>query len=297
MIYSRMIGDVRVTNVIEYFGPTHDPAVVFPTLTPERLAQQAEALGPSQYLPSVNRFIVAIQIWVVQDGKNTIVIDTGVGNHKARPAARMNMLNTLFLEWLAAAGVSPDSVTHVLNTHLHSDHVGWNTRLVDGQWKPTFTNARYFMPKKDFDFFNGQYREGNKQASAGSFADSVLPVLDAGIVEFLGDEGRVADLLDIEPIAGHTPGQISFTLRSKDEQGIFCADVFHNPIQILLPDINTAFCMIPDLAIETRAKFLEKAAQRKALIMPCHFGFPHCGYINSTGPGAYSFQPEKRSST
>jgi glyoxylase-like metal-dependent hydrolase (beta-lactamase superfamily II) len=294
MMYSRTIGDVKVTNVIEYFGPTHDPAVVFPTLTSERLSQQAEALGSSQYVPLVNRFIIAIQIWIVQAGRDVIVIDTGVGNHKKRPAARMNMLNTLVLEWMAAAGVTPEAVTHVVNTHLHSDHVGWNTRLVDGEWKPTFPNARYYMPKKDFDFFDRQYRDGNRQASAGSFEDSVLPVVNAGMVELLGDEGRIADLLDIGPIPGHTPGQISLTLQSNGQEGIFCADVFHSPVQILLPDINTAFCMIPELAIETRARFVETAAKRGALIMPCHFGFPHCGYIRSGSDGNFTFEPERR---
>ncbi|MDE1993036.1 MAG: MBL fold metallo-hydrolase [Rhizobiaceae bacterium] len=295
MMHSRMIGDVKVTNVIEYFGPTHDPAVVFPSLSPERLSQQVEALGPSQYVPLVNRFVIAIQIWIVQAGKNVVVIDTGVGNHKKRPAARMNMLNTLVPEWIAAAGVSFDAVTHVVNTHLHSDHVGWNTRLIDGEWKPTFPNARYYMPKTDFDFFDAQYQGGNRQASAGSFEDSVLPILAAGMLDLVGDEGRIADLLDIAPVPGHTPGQISLSMRSKGEEGIFCADIFHSPIQILLPDINTAFCMIPELAIETRARFLETAADRQALIMPCHFGVPHCGYIRRAGEGRFAFQPEARS--
>jgi glyoxylase-like metal-dependent hydrolase (beta-lactamase superfamily II) len=294
MIYTRMIGDVKVTNVIEYFGPTHDPAVVFPSLSPERLSQQVEALGPLQYVPLVNRFIIAIQIWIVQTADKVVVIDTGVGNHKPRPAARMNMLNTLVPEWMAAVGATPEAVTHVINTHLHSDHVGWNTRSVDGTWKPTFPNARYYMPKKDFDFFDQQYRGGNRQASAGSFEDSVLPILAANMLELVGDEGRIADLLDISPIPGHTPGQISLTLQSEEQTGIFCADIFHSPVQILLPDINTAFCMIPELAIETRAKFLETAADRQALIMPCHFGFPHCGFIRRAERGKFGFEPEKR---
>jgi glyoxylase-like metal-dependent hydrolase (beta-lactamase superfamily II) len=295
-MHSRMIGDVRVTNIVEYFGPTHDPAIVFPSLAPDVLAAHAATLGPTQYMPSVNRFVVAIQIWIVHAGDEVIVIDTGVGNHKSRAAARMNMLNTLVLEWMAAAGASADAVTHVINTHLHSDHVGWNTRLVDGRWAPTFPNARYYMPRIDFEFFGNQYNGGNRQASAGSFEDSVLPIFEAGLLELL-DTGTVAGLLDIEPVPGHTPGQISLRLSSGGEEGIFSADVFHSPIQILLPETNTAFCMIPDLAIETRRAFLDRAAARNALVMPCHFGVPHCGFVRKTPAGDFLFEPERSAGT
>lgn len=294
MLFSRMIGDVKVSNLIEYYGPTHDPARVFPDLDMTASLTQAEALGPEQYCAGVNRFIVAIQLWIVQYERRTILIDTGVGNRKARTTLRQNMLNTLVPEWMASVGVTAASVTHVINTHLHSDHVGWNTEQVDGRWQPTFPNAEYYLPLADFEPLAQQYASGNKEAGGGSFLDSVLPVVDAGMVNFIDGTGRIADLLDIEPVPGHTPGQVSLRLNAGGKEGIFTADVFHSPIQIVQPGINTTFCMDKKRAIESRRALLARAAERNALIMPCHFGYPHCGYV-LRGPGdQYSFIPEDR---
>jgi glyoxylase-like metal-dependent hydrolase (beta-lactamase superfamily II) len=294
MMFTRRIGNAVVTNVIEYSGPTHDPAVVFPALAPGDLARAAPPLAPHHYVPAMNRFIVTIQIWVVHLGADVIVIDTGVGNFKARAAARMNMLNTLVMPWLEAAGAGPDRVTHVVNTHLHADHVGWNTRLVDGRWEPAFPKARYVMPRADFALFNAQYQDGNRQAAAGSFADSVLPVVEAGLAQFVDSDGEVAGLT-IEPLPGHTPGQFGLRLRSNGQEGMFCADVMHSPIQIALPDLNTAFCMDAERARQTRRAFLPRMAERRALIMPCHFGAPYCGTVEKRPDGDIGFMPEDNS--
>ncbi len=292
MMFKRRIGRAEVTNVIEYSGPTHDPAVVFPDLSAGDLARIAPGLAPEHYIPAMNRFIVTIHLWVVRCGGNVVVIDTGVGNFKTRAAARMNQLNTLVLPWLEAAGAGPDQVTHVVNTHLHSDHVGWNTRLVDGRWAPTIPKARHFMPKADFDLFDGQYRGGNALASAGSFADSVLPVVEAGLVEFVEPGQMIADLLEVEPLPGHTPGQYGLRLSSEGQEGMFCADVFHSPMQIALPDLNTAFCMQPEAARATRRAFLPRMVERNALIMPCHFGAPYCGHVEATPEGGYRLRKD-----
>jgi glyoxylase-like metal-dependent hydrolase (beta-lactamase superfamily II) len=292
MMFTRRIGKAQVTNVIEYSGPTHDPAVVFPDLSAADLTRIAPGLAPHHYVPAMNRFIVTIQLWIIRFGANVVVIDTGVGNFKTRPAARMNMLNTLVMPWLEAAGAGPDQVTHVVNTHLHSDHVGWNTRLADGRWLPTFPKARYLMPRADFDLFEGQYRGGNALASGGSFADSVLPVVAAGLVDFVEAGQTIAECLEIEPLPGHTPGQYGLRLRSEGQEGMFCADVMHSPMQIALPDLNTAFCMQPDAARATRRAFLQRMVARGALIMPCHFGAPYCGYVKQRADGSFGLLPE-----
>lgn len=292
MISTRTIGEAVVTNIIEYSGPTHDPAVVFPGLNAEDLARFAPGFAPDHYVPAMNRFIVTIQLWVVRIGDKVIVIDTGVGNFKNRPAARMNMLNGLVLPWLEAAGAGPDQVTHVVNTHLHSDHVGWNTRLDDGRWLPTFPKARYLLPKIDFDLFDAQLHGGNAMASAGSFVDSVMPVIDAGLVDFVEPGDMIAGALEVEALPGHTPGQYGLRLRSQGQEGMFCADVFHSPMQIALPDLNTAFCMQPDQARATRHALLPRLVERQALIMPCHFGAPYCGYATGTADAGFRFVPE-----
>jgi glyoxylase-like metal-dependent hydrolase (beta-lactamase superfamily II) len=200
----------------------------------------------------------------------------------------MNMLNTLMPLWMEAAGARADKVTHVVMTHLHGDHVGWNTVMKDGRWVPTFPNARYYMPKNDFNFFKEAFEKG--PPDGGSFYDSILPVVQAGMVEFIENQKEIAACLTVEPAPGHTPGQLNYRLRSRGEEGIFSADIFHNVIQIACPTWNTAFCILPDVARKTRAAFLEHNAKSGALVMPCHFGIPHCGYVRKQGE-RYRFEP------
>lgn len=289
MMQTRRIGDVTVTRILEYAAPTHDPAFLFPDLPQAELDRLAPDLAPHHYIPAMNRLIVTIQLWIVHAGTNVIVIDTGVGNFKPRAAARMNMLNTLTLPWLEAAGAAPRAVTHVVQTHMHSDHVGWNTVLADGRWVPTFPNARYLMPRADFDYYRNEAAERVNPIIDQAFADSVMPVVDAGLVDFIGDHGEIADCLSIEPAPGHSPGMLTYRLRSQGEEAIFSADVLHSPVQIARPELNTAYCINPDQARATRASFLARAADREALIMPMHFGAPHCGYIRRQA-GGYVFE-------
>jgi glyoxylase-like metal-dependent hydrolase (beta-lactamase superfamily II) len=295
MIFSRTIGDIKVTNIIEYSGPTHDPAFLFPDLPAGALERNADWLAPAHFVPHMRRFIITIQIWVVHAGNNVIVIDTGVGNHKQRAAPRTNMLNTLVLPWLEATGATAETVTHVVNTHLHPDHVGWNTRFEAGAWLPTFPNARHIMPKIDFDFFKQQHDDGIVSGNTAGFVDSVLPIHQAGLVDFIEDQaGMIAGCLEIEPAPGHTPGMVTLRLRSGAHEAHFSADIFHSPLQIAEPGLNTAFCILPEPARASRAAFLARAAQSGALVMPCHFGAPYCGYIHGDAVQGYRFEPEAR---
>ena len=294
MIHHHTIGDARVTGVIEYSGPTHDPAFLYPAVDKaERdavLQANASWLAPNHYVPHMDRLIVTIQLWVVQAGGNTIVIDTGVGNRKPRAAERMDRLNTLVMPWLESIGAGPQQVTHVVMTHLHTDHVGWNTVEKDGRWAPTFPKARYLFPKDEFDYWKGLYDKGDKDVNQGSFADSVLPVLDAGLGDFMDGTAEVAGCLAPEPVPGHAPGMLSFRLRSRGEEGLFCADILHNAIQIVRPDWNDRYCLWPDKALESRAAGLKRACERGALLMPMHLGAPYCGYVRRQGDG-YRFEP------
>ena len=294
MIHNHTIGDARVTGVIEYSGPTHDPAFLYPAVDKaERdavLQANASWLAPNHYVPHMDRLIVTIRLWVVQAGGNTIVIDTGVGNRKPRAAERMDRLNTLVMPWLESIGAGPQQVTHVVMTHLHTDHVGWNTVEKDGRWVPTFPKARYLFPKDEFDYWKGLYDKGDKDVNQGSFADSVLPVLDAGLGDFMDGRAEVAGCLAPEPVPGHAPGMLSFRLRSRGEEGLFCADILHNAIQIVRPGWNDRYCLWPDKALESRAAGLKRACERGALLMPMHLGAPYCGYVRRQGDG-YRFEP------
>jgi glyoxylase-like metal-dependent hydrolase (beta-lactamase superfamily II) len=295
MIHHHSVGDAKITGVIEYSGPTHDPAFLYPAVDKaERdavLNANASWLAPNHYAPAIDRLIVTIQLWVVRAGGNVIIIDTGVGNRKPRAAAaRMDQLNTLVMPWLESIGAGPEQVTHVVMTHLHTDHVGWNTIEEDGRWVPTFTKARYLIPQVEFDYWKAQYDSGDKAVNQGSFVDSVLPVLDAGLVDFMDGKAEVAGCLTPEPVPGHAPGMLSFRIRSGGEEGLFCADILHNAIQIMRPDWNDRYVLWPDKALESRAIGLKRACERGALLMPMHLGAPYCGYVRRRGQG-YVFEP------
>jgi glyoxylase-like metal-dependent hydrolase (beta-lactamase superfamily II) len=157
IMQSRMLGAARISRVLEYSGPTHAPDFLFPGEDRAVFTANAGWLAPHHYVPAMQRLIVSVQLWVLHAGGNVILIDTGVGSRKPRQAERMNMLNTLVLPWLEAAGAGPEQVTHVVLTHLHADHVGWNTVLADGRWVPTFPRALHF-PQGRFSLLEGSAR-------------------------------------------------------------------------------------------------------------------------------------------
>ena len=203
----------------------------------------------------------------------------------------MHMLNNLILEWLEAAGAPPEKVTHVVLTHLHSDHVGWNTRWVDNRWTPTFPNAKYYIPEQDFRFCEqGKNKEEKIDVFGESFNDSVMPIVNEGLSVMIRPGMEIADCLQVEDAAGHSPGQVAFRIRSQGEEAVFSGDIFHSPMQIVRPEINSGYCIYPDVARNTRYEFLNKAADTGSLILPVHFGDPYCGYIRRNGNG-FSFEP------
>lgn len=287
----KQIGDIRVTRIQEYSAPSHDPKFLLPEMDQQALEENESWMAPNHWIPHMNKLIVTIQLWVVHAGSNIIVVDTGVGNFKNRQdIPRMHMLNNLILEWLEAAGAPPEKVTHVVLTHLHSDHVGWNTRWVDNRWTPTFPNAKYYIPEQDFRFCEqGKNKEEKIDVFGESFNDSVMPIVNEGLSVMIRPGMEIADCLQVEDAAGHSPGQVAFRIRSQGEEAVFSGDIFHSPMQIVMPEINSGYCIYPDVARNTRYEFLNKAADTGSLILPVHFGDPYCGYIRRNGQG-FSFE-------
>ncbi|WP_159618851.1 MBL fold metallo-hydrolase [Arthrobacter zhaoguopingii] len=281
------LGDVTVTRVWEYFGPVDmKPDVFFPGSPPEAWTENAAWLEP-HFLDSQTQIVnSAIQTWLLRSGGKNILIDTGVGNHKERPYAPVwSHLNTDFLGNLARAGVLPEEVDIVINSHLHIDHVGWNTYLDGKAWVPTFPNATYLMPKRDFDFWNpvNGYKPLLGRGNQNVFEDSVAPVHEAGMSVLWEDSYTIDENLRLDTAPGHTPGSSVVTLASGSDRAVFVGDMLHNPVQIIEPDSNSCFCEDPAGAKATRRRILGWAADNNALVVPAHLGGQGAAEVSRDG--------------
>jgi glyoxylase-like metal-dependent hydrolase (beta-lactamase superfamily II) len=199
--------------VIEWSGPFAPAGILFPSVPNELWRQHESWLAPDFLDPSTGDYQATFQTWVLRSDGRTVLVDTGLGNDKQRTHPLLDGRDGDFLAQLEALGVRPADVDLVVNTHLHGDHVGWNTRLVDGEWVPTFPNAKYLMSKADYDYWNPASGRGQRSTfaspadSKASFEDSVLPVFQAGqAVLWEGDSHRIDGDLSLESAPGHTPG-------------------------------------------------------------------------------------------
>ncbi|WP_330174851.1 MBL fold metallo-hydrolase [Streptomyces sp. NBC_01498] len=269
-----IFGAVTVTRVEETHGPIMPPDQFFPDLPAHAWQDHREMLVPDHLGADDGLVNVAMQTWLLRSGGRTILIDTGVGNDKSRPAvAGWDHQRLDYLGNLARAGVRPEDVDLVVNTHLHVDHVGWNTRLVDGAWVPTFPNATYLMPRADFEFWN----PANNADIAGGvnenvFEDSVAPVHAAGQVLLWEGSHTIDGALRLEAAPGHTPGSAVVKLVSGGDRALFAGDLLHTPLQVAHPDHNSCFCEDPVRARTSRRALLGWAADANAVVLPAHFG-------------------------
>lgn len=287
------IGSVSVTRIEEQVAPNDSAAGHFlPDLVRERFERHLGWMVPAHYDPKLDRLITSNHSWLIRAGGRTILLDTCAGNHKERPwLPRFHRLNVPFLERLAAAGAKPEDVDLVLCTHLHADHVGWNTRLVDGRWVPTFPKARYLFSRIENEHWDPEVGDRRRQnpGRAGMYDDSVLPVIAAGQAVLVDGEHEIDDGLVIRPAPGHTPGHIVLDLRDGREGAMFCGDVVHHPVQVYEPAWNSRFCEVPHKALGTRRRVLEHCAETGALLFPTHFAAPHVAAIRAEGD---AFRPE-----
>jgi glyoxylase-like metal-dependent hydrolase (beta-lactamase superfamily II) len=282
-----MIGDVRVNRIEELLGPAAPAKDFFREYSDEEFKRHEHWLAPNFYEPSSGKLIASVHSWVVRTSKHVILIDCCCGNHKPRPGmARYDMLDTQYLDRLKAAGIEPEAVDYVMCTHLHVDHAGWNTRLLDGRWVPTFPNAKYIFSRREHDFWcENAKQESTQQALKNVYNDSVLPIIESGKAVLFDDTYGLDDSLTILPAPGHTKGHVRIDLKSRDQNAIFCGDVIHNPVQVPLWHWNTVFCEDPQQATKTRHDVLSHCAETGALLMPIHFGKPHAARIIANNNG------------
>ena len=281
---SWQVGGVRITQVVESKGAS-PPSFFFPDVTPEDV-QRHGWLRP-YFAHRDGRLFGSIHAFVVESEGRRIVVDTCVGNDKERDLAMWNRLQGPFLEKLAEAGHPPESVDVVLCTHLHIDHVGWNTRLVEGRWVPTFPNARYLFGRIELEHWLASAGDEDRRI----MADSVRPVLDAGLADAVEPDHVVTGEVRLEPTPGHTPGHVSVRIRSQGREAVITGDLMHHPVQCAEPLWQSHFDVDPDAARATRRRFLEQQADRDVLVLGTHFAAPTAGHVVRAG-AAWEFRPE-----
>jgi glyoxylase-like metal-dependent hydrolase (beta-lactamase superfamily II) len=277
------VGDLTIDRIIEQ-ETTFFPALeLFPTLTPELLAQDRDWMRKAGAIDAEDVLILCFQSYVVRTPHHTILIDSCIGNDKPRPLRpKWNMkTDDAYMRALAASGFSVGDIDFVMCTHLHVDHVGWNTRLENGRWVPTFPKARYVFGKTEFDHWSKE----NAKAEVAPFADSVLPVVEAKKAEIVTNDYSVGDHIRILPTPGHTPGHVAFTLGRTKDEAVFAGDLIHTPLQLRYPELSPKFDIDPKQAATTRRSFLERYCDTDTLCCTAHFPSPSTGKIKRRGNG------------
>ena len=280
----QQVGEFRIDRVVESETPFIEPEVFLPDFDPAVLDANKDWLVPRYIDPATGKIILAIQSYVVRTDRHTILVDACVGNDKERPARpAWHRAQFPYLENLAKAGVRPEEIDFVMCTHLHIDHVGWNTRLVDGRWVPTFPNAKYVFARTEYEFWEERERTGGEGPVPNVFADSVLPVMEAGQVQLVDMDYQFDNGLWFEPAPGHTAGNVVINLKSGDETAVLTGDVMHHPLQLCCPHWSSRACEDREQSARTRTALIERYADTSTLMAPAHFASPTMGHIVSRG--------------
>ena len=272
-----VLGRIEVRRIVESVCREFDPYGFFPETTPEDWARHKAWMEPRALDPVSGNLVLPIQAFLVRTRRHTILVDTCVGHDKSRPQRRFWHLQKFdtFLPRLAAAGVRPEEVDYVMCTHLHSDHVGWNTQLRDGRWVPTFPNAKYIFARAEWDAFEALHRAHPQP----QFIDSVLPVMEAGQAQLVGGDFALDDEVWLEPTPGHTPGHVCIHLGSRSAEAVITGDLIHSPVQCLEPGWTMRADSDPALAKATRRSFLDRYCDSKVTVCATHFPEPSIGRI------------------
>lgn len=277
------IGAVEVWRILEIHGPFIEPEKLFPNAGPD-VARQIEALVPGGVCAQTGRLILPVQGFLLRTPSHNILVDACVGNDKTvegHPNWHRRS-GTRFMAGLTAAGVTPEDIDYVLCTHLHVDHVGWNTRLSDGRWVPTFANARHLLPDPDV--------QAQRMRNSPHFKESVLPVIEADQAEMVGPDHMLGDHVRLIPTPGHTPGHVSVLVRDGGTEAIITGDAIHTTAQCRHPEWHFRFDDDPVAAVAARKALLEMAVDKGCLVLGSHFALPSTGRVCTEGE-AYRWQP------
>lgn len=283
------IGEFRVDRAVEYEGPFVRPDELFPAYDPSLVDYHRDWLGP--VVDSQGELLISFHSFILRTGRHTILIDACMGNDKERPLRKLgHHRHGDFLTRLKGVDVHPDEVDFVMCTHLHWDHVGWNTRLADGTWVPTFPNAQYVIAQREYAHRDAMHARGETSMHDLAFADSVQPLVRAERAVLVKDDFALEDGVWLQPFPGHTPGNVVINIQSSGARGVFSGDVLHSPLQLACPQWSSRACDDVALSAKSRLSFIEQHANTNTVIMPAHFLTPSAGWILQHGD-AFRFDP------
>ena len=291
------LGRMQVHKIYEMESPT--PLLFqLPGVTADDLARLSRWYAQPDEItgnPETSFMTFAVHSWVIELDGLTILVDTCDGNHKHRSIESVNQLDTRYLENLRAAGFAPEDIDIVMCTHLHFDHIGWNTRLENGKWVPTFPKARYLFGRRDYEYFKAN--PAGEEFHYEAFLDSIVPIMDAGLGEIVEEDmvvhREIGDGVWLEPAFGHSPGCCTVNATAGGQQAIFWGDVIHHPVQLIRFDLPFAFDTDPTLARAVRKATMERAADQELLCFPAHFRRTSAGHVKRDGDlFRYEFLPE-----
>jgi glyoxylase-like metal-dependent hydrolase (beta-lactamase superfamily II) len=276
-------GDLTIHRIIEQETPYLPALDLLPALTPELLAENRPWMRKAGAIDADDVLILCFQSYIVKTPHHTILVDSCIGNDKPLPLRpKWNMkTDDTYMRALAAAGFSVHDVDFVMCTHLHVDHVGWNTRLENGRWVPTFPNARYVFGKGEFDHWTEQHAK----AAVPQFGYSVLPIVEANKAEIVRDDYAIGDHARILPTPGHTPGHVAFVFGRGKDDAVVSGDLMHSPLQARHPEFSAKFDVDQAQAAATRRSFLERYCDTDTVCCTAHFPSPSSGKIRRWGNG------------
>lgn len=276
------LGDITIHRIIEQETTFLSALEMLPGLTPELLDENRAWMREIGALDAQDALMLCFQSYVVRTPHHTILVDSCIGNDKPRPRPKWNMKSDdTYMRALAAAGFGVEDIDVVMCTHLHVAHVGWNTRLLDGRWVPTFPNARYVFGRTEFDHWTAQ----NAATPVSPFVDSVLPVVEARRADIVADDHEIGDHVRLMLTPGHTPGHVAVAFGRGRDDAVVSGDLMHSPIQTRYPEMSVKFDVDQALSAVTRRHFLERYCDTETLCCTAHFPSPSVGKIRRRSDG------------
>ena len=280
------LGAVNIDRVVDMERLSYPHAMLLPTAEPDELRRLSTEMGPRIIDPETLAVSLSFHSYLIRTPNHTILVDTCCGNDKERPQRLdWHRRDGSYLNNLRARGVEPEDIDIVMCTHLHADHVGWNPRLVNGKWVPTFPNAEYLFGEKEYEFWIAEQARTSERVMHGSHDDSVLPVMESGQARLVKEDHQIESGVNFEPAFGHTPGTVVLNVGGGDGSAMVCGDVMHHPAQVVHPQWSSGFCSDPVKSAVTRRDLLSRLAGTGTLVLPAHFLSPYYGTVEKDGEG------------